>query len=316
MADQTPPNGGEQLDPNTVDPTRSLRSTLRGVASVVAPASLVTALLYYFGWSRTTFEAKQLGLDDSLLGYSTQDYLLRSMSSLFTPVAVGVVVVLVGLALHAALVSWADRPVANIAAARRRTLVLRGLTLVLAAVAVALLVLGALGSRVARPTRFVSLFAPVSVTLGIVFTGYAVHFGRRFLAGRHVGPSTPELNSLRLVSASLYLVLLFLSLFSAVSHYASVKGLELAVAVEQALPSLPDVTLYSGKRLFLQPPVKEAELGPDSASFRYRYTGLKFLFVSGHHYFLRPSDPEASDLNIVIPESDDLRIELVAVGPA
>ncbi|MDQ6798718.1 MAG: hypothetical protein M3011_12015 [Actinomycetota bacterium] len=310
MADGTSEDG-ENLDLSTVDPTRSLRSTLRGVASVVAPASVVTALLYYFGWTRTNSEAKHLGLDDSLLGYSTQDYLLRSMSSLFTPLAVGVVAVLVGLALHAALVAWADRPVVGNDAERRRALLLRGLTVVLAVAAVTLLVLGALGSRVSRPTRFVSLFAPVSVTLGIVLAGYAAHVGRRFLTFGHMGPPTPERNSLRLVSASLYLVLLFLSLFSAVAHYASVKGAELAVTVEQAVPSLPDVTLYSGKRLFLQPPVEETELGPDSSSFRYRYTGLKFLFLSNAHYFLRPSEPDASDVNIVIPESNDLRLELV-----
>src|SRR5207245_11115005 len=44
------------------DPTRSLRATFRGIGSVVAPTSAVTALLYYFGWTRTSVEATQLGL--------------------------------------------------------------------------------------------------------------------------------------------------------------------------------------------------------------------------------------------------------------
>jgi len=309
MADPDP-STGEPLDPSAVDPTRSLRSTLRGVASVAAPASIVTALLYYFGWARTSYEATQLGLNDSLLGYSTQDYLLRSMSSLYTPLAVGVVALLVGLACHAGLVSWADRPRDEPGAARRRVLVLRYLTAFLVATSAALLVLGGLSSRDGDPSRFVSLFGPVSLTLGIVFAGYAAHVGRRFVFRGDGAPSTPERTSLRLVSASLYLVLLFLSLFSAVSHYAAVKGGDLAVVVEQSVPRLPDVTLYSSRRLYLQPPVEEMELGQDASSFRFRYTGLKFLFLSGHHYFLRPSDPEASNLNIVIAESPDLRLDI------
>jgi len=296
--------------PEAGDPTRSLRSTLRGIASVVAPASLVTALVFYFGWARTNVQADVMGLDDTLLGYSTQDYMLNSMSSMFEPLAVGVVGVLAGLASHSVLVSWAEKSSGDKEADRRRTRVLRAVTACLAATAVCLLVLGGLGSRESDPSRFVSLFAPVAITLGIVIAGYALHVGRRFLASGSPPPSTPERDSLRLVTSSLYIVLVFLSLFWTVSHYAGVKGVDLAVTVEQNLDLRPNVTLYSGRRLYLQPPVVETEIGQDSASYRFRYTGLKLLFRSGDNYFLRPATPAASDLNIVVPESPDLRLEL------
>ena len=68
--------------------------------SIVAPTTLVVALLYYFGWARTSAEAHALGLDDSLFGYSTQDYILRSISSMYWPLFVGAGAVLVGLFVH------------------------------------------------------------------------------------------------------------------------------------------------------------------------------------------------------------------------
>ena len=282
---------------------------------MVAPASLVTALVFYFGWARTNRQALEMGLDDTLFGYSTRDYMLNSMSSMFEPLAVGVVAVLIGLAFHGVLVSWAERPREGVEAEKQRTMILRGVTAFFAVAAVLLLVLGAVGTRDTRPSRFVSLAAPVSVTLGIVFGGYALHLGRRFLTTAPPPLSTPERESLRLVSASLYIVLLFMSLFWSVSHYAGVKGVDLAVAVENSLADRPDVTLYSGRRLYLQRPIQEFELGQDASSYRFAYTGLKLLFRSGHHYFLRPSDPSASHVNVVIPESPDLRLELVRGSP-
>ena len=37
---------------------------------------------------------------------------------------------------------------------------------------------------------------------------------------------------------------------------------------------------------------------------------MKFLFRSGDRLFLRPSDPSASDVNIIIPDRQELLLEL------
>ena len=76
----------------------AVRRTLRVLGSVVAPATLITALLYYFGWTATHASAAYLGIDESLLSFSTQDYLLRSVNPVFWPLAVGLIVA--ALALH------------------------------------------------------------------------------------------------------------------------------------------------------------------------------------------------------------------------
>src|SRR5262245_8034237 len=69
-------------------PVRSFQGTVRALLSVVAPTTLVVGLLFYFGWARTNAQAHALGLDDSLFGYSTRDYILNSVSSMYWPLFV------------------------------------------------------------------------------------------------------------------------------------------------------------------------------------------------------------------------------------
>lgn len=315
MTDPHPPQAGTEDTASGLGAIapRSMQMALRGVATVVAPTSLVTALLYYFGWARTSNQAAVMGLDDSLLGYSTQDYLLRSMSSMYLPLFVGLLVGLVGLALHGSLVAWAGRPGPGDPPEPdpQRRLVVRRLALGLAGAGVVSLMLGIAGSLVDRPVRIVSIASPLGVTASIVLLSYAAHLWRRFGAPGRRAVDVPELRSLRLLAASLVVLLLFLSLFWSVSHYAGVKGVDLALQVERELPRRPDVTVFSAKRLHLRPPVVERELpGPESA-YRFEYSGLKLLFRSERKFFLRPSDPSASHVNIVIPESPELRLEFV-----
>ena len=285
-------------------PVKSLRSTVRGVLSIVAPTSLVVALLYYFGWTRTSYEARALGLDDSLFGYSTQDYVLRSVSSMYWPLFIGAAALLVGLVFHSAISSWLGDRAANPQRVRYGV----ALAIGLAVGGVALLALGAAGERVTSPSRFVSLYTPVAVTISIVLLVYAAHLFAEYGPARGTSPFAREAREYAPIAWSLVVVLLLLSLFWTVSHYAGVRGNDLAVQAVKAVPSQPDVTIYSAKRLFLEPPVVETKLPDANAAYRYRYSGLKLLFKSEHNYFLRPSDP-SDPTNIVIADSPDLRFE-------
>ena len=126
--------------------------------------------------------------------------------------------------------------------------------------------------------------------------------------GLDTGPLAREAKPLAPVAWSLVVVLLFLSLFWTVSHYAGIRGVDLAIQAEQRIPRQPSVTIYSARRLYLEPPVTETELPDANAAYRYRYTGLKLLFRSEHNYFLRPSNP-TDTRNIIITESPELRFE-------
>lgn len=289
-------------------PGETWRSALKGITTLVAPTTVVTALLYYFGWARSTEQARSMGMEESLFGYSTSDYILRSMSSLFFPMFVGVALLAIGLTIHAAVINrdWGAQPMP----ASGRPLAAKLLARFIALVAVAgatLLVIGLVGSRQSAPTRMVVIGSPLFVTLGIGLIGYAVHLRRRIVAGSDSRDRwSTEARSFQLLSATLFPVLLLLGLFWTISKYAAVKGRDLATLIDERQSQFPDVKIYSAKPLQLQPPVIERRVGPPDSAFPYEYTGLKFLFRSDNKYFLRPS---GSNVNILIPETLDARFE-------
>ncbi len=297
---------------DAADPTRSVRGVFKGIGAVIAPTSAVTALLYYFGWTRTTVEANRLGLDDSLLGYSTQDYLLRSMSSMYGPLVVGLVAVLLGIAAHAVVVAWARRLGLESDAGAGQQRGHRAMAAVVTSVAVlgvALLGLGYLGNRVRQPSRFVYVAAPAAVSVGLLLLVYAAGLYRRFLARHNPRGETGALSGYDKLAVGSIVMLVMVSLFWNVSHYAVVKGNELADTVESLVARRPGVIVYSEKRLYLQPPVVETRLDPENAAYNYAYTGLKLLFRADGKYFLRPTDT-AARVNILIPDGLGIRLEL------
>ena len=61
----------------------SLGAAADFVTHVVAPASLLTAILYYFGYVRELALFGYFGVDLGSLQFSTTDYLVRSVGTIF-----------------------------------------------------------------------------------------------------------------------------------------------------------------------------------------------------------------------------------------
>jgi hypothetical protein len=70
---------------------------------VLAPTTVITALLFYFGWAQTSALFGRLGIDQSALGFTVQDYMLRSVNSTFRPLSMVLLAAVVGLSAHIAL---------------------------------------------------------------------------------------------------------------------------------------------------------------------------------------------------------------------
>src|ERR671939_751782 len=65
-------------------------------ASVVAPLSVLSAVLFYFGYASSRAQYEYFGVDVDTIGLSTQDYVMRSPQPLLTPL---LVLVLIGVAV-------------------------------------------------------------------------------------------------------------------------------------------------------------------------------------------------------------------------
>jgi len=77
-----------------------VRSALSVITTVGTPLTIITTLMLYFGWARSSAQSSWMGIDVSLFHFSAQDYVLRSISTLFVPLLVAGVVGIVWLELH------------------------------------------------------------------------------------------------------------------------------------------------------------------------------------------------------------------------
>jgi hypothetical protein len=272
-------------DPEASRAAPRVRSTLELIGLVVAPTTLLTGLAYYFGWTLTNARASYFGIDPSTLGFSMQDYLLRSADALFVPLSAVVFAALAALAIHAVVSSRLSE--------RSRTAILRASWLCGAAGSV-LLALGIVA--VFRPLPFPThyLFAPVSPGLGAALLAYAVYLRRGWLSPLAVG----------LVAA-----LVVLSTFWTASKYADALGRGRAKKLERSLSTRPSVVVYAKQRLHLDR-AKETRLGRHDSAYAFRYDGLRLLVRSGGKYFLVPDDwSRENGVAILLPDTDELRLE-------
>jgi hypothetical protein len=274
---------------------------LRTLLALLANVTIITALLVYFGWRRSETQARRLGIDESILGMSTRDYLLRSVGPVLA-LLVGVAVAgLVGAAVDRRVAPWVRRS----GSVERPSAV----AFVLGVLSAGWLILPAmafLAGLVWRTPAFV-LF-PASIGVGIVTMLYAAHLRRP----ESVDSDEQRRSALRLASGGL---LIGVCLFWTASNYAQVLGAGLADDLVAQVSSLPAVAVYSEQRLHLEGPgVTEADLGGGTGDVRFRYAGLRFLEHTGGRYFLLSDRwTPASGAVVVLPD-DDRTVRLDFVG--
>ena len=72
-------------------------------AGIVTPVTLITALLFYFGYVSARSQYEYFGIDVDTIGLSTQDYVMRSPQPLLVPLLVLSLLAVAGLLLHNAI---------------------------------------------------------------------------------------------------------------------------------------------------------------------------------------------------------------------
>jgi hypothetical protein len=282
------------------------------VAQVVAPLSVLTALLFYFGYASSRARYLYFGVDVDTIGLSTQDYVMRSPEPLLTPLLVlallAVVVAVVHERVHrrvqAALTDAKDADPKVAAIGRQR--LQRGSRRARAVVVTgdALLLVGVL-LLLAFPLwgdwAYYTLVTPLLMAAG---TGLAL-YGRRI--ARSLEPGQPPSGLVTVVLS----VLLVVSVFWATATFAEWSGRGAAREVARHLDRLPAVILDTTERLALSSPgVHESALQPNEGqTFRYRYRDLRLLIQGEDRLFLVPETWDASNSTLVVPMDDSVRLQ-------
>jgi hypothetical protein len=304
-----PQTAGETASPPT-DPTLPITTSglprlARFLGAAVAPTTMVTALLFYFGWSHAYYFFDYFGVHSTTLGLTTSDYLMRSQDGLFVPLVVLAISGLVVFHAHHAVRRRIDADPTN-PWWRRATW---GATAVGAVAAAA----GVLSVVVDTPLRhaFVAA-APLALAGGVLLLAYAAYVRRSLQSPTDTGGS----QALTVVEWATIFVLVGLSLFWAANDYSAAVGRSRASQFVAELPKYPSTILYSERSLNIAAPgVSEIHCPAADAAYAFRYDGLKLMLQSGNQLVFLPKDWTSRDgVTVVVPRSDSIRLQFVGTA--
>ena len=282
------------------------------LGKILAPTTVVTALLFYFGWAGTNALYRSFGIDQTVLGFSTQDYILRSIIVAFEPLRWMLLMVLAGAWIHFAISQLMTSQRETKSPAPVRSLI-------------GLIILIGLGAILASPVavwlsaqqqaKIPSLLYPAAWTIGVGLTSYGLYLAARWRQlrnGQTVPPVPIVPTGLQRLSLWAVLGLLTLGLFWTVANYADLVGRWNAQQIITRLADLPNVVVYSQDPLSLESSgVTVSQVTTTKGSYQYRYSGLKFLVRSNDKYFLLPANwPSSNPIAIILPDNETIRIEV------
>ncbi|GAA2731125.1 hypothetical protein GCM10009867_03990 [Pedococcus aerophilus] len=258
--------------------------------NIVAPATALSTLLFYFGYVSTRAQYLYFGLDVDSIGLSTQGFVMRSPGPLLVPLLVLVLLVAAALAVHRWLAPRLTRHAA----------VALGVGLGLLAAGLVLL----LGYAVVGGWTYYPLVTPSLMALGGSLTAYTL--GLRAASVR--------------LRAALWITVAA-AVFWANATLAQWSGTGLAQEQAGHLEDLPRVVVDTRERLYLRSPdVTETALPfEEGQTFRYRYRGLRLLVQNGDRMFLVPCTEKLSpcphrsgSATLVVRWNDATRVQFLA----
>jgi len=273
-------------------------------ASVVAPITIISALLFYFGYVSSRAQYAYFGIDVDAIGLSTQDYVMRSPQPLLVPLLVLVVIAVALVALHLWVTAWLGRARPE----RARIVTHRALYigLVILAAGITLIIL----YPVLADWPYYNLVTPIIVAVGAGVVAYSWRLVSRLPPQPDALPSPAGSPALRRMGLVLLCVLVAATLFWSTATIAQWSGRGLARQDARHLDDLPRVILDTKERLYITDPfIKETALPPsEGQTFHYRYRNLRLLIQGKDRMFFVPDAWSASDSTLVVPLDDSVRV--------
>jgi hypothetical protein len=306
-------------DERSSDPTpdtdtlRQAWSIVVATARVLVPSTLLASLFFYFGLRYTQDHYLQYGLDESGLGFSTTDYVVRSLNVTVQPARVVAVVVAVAVGLHIGLsaalqVAHRSRPGSDERLARR----LGGGLVVVGTVG--MLLFWSPGRLDVEP-----LTSSVGWLVSLATVLYGLYLARKRTRGEGGGVSRLVAEALsdgerRIVGSVLLgtaVVLVVHGAFEVTRAYAHERALQQAMQNEASPWNFPLVRIYSRVDLALDDRlnVDEDLLPGDAGAYRYRYENMRLFLQQNGRVVLWPADRSPRSGMFILHESDEIRIE-------
>lgn len=270
-------------DEHGAEPPGSLRygQMVQGLSALVAPATLITGIAFYFGWQRVRAFDAYFGLNSGAVGYSTRDYVLNSLDALFLPVMV-VLLAVIALALAHAYIGRVHR-------GGRKPDTLRWASEVGLWIGTLLLVGGGVGAFGAFPFHTPYLIATLFPAAGVLLLAHAVDLRARLRGD-------PPISTAGRVFVGLFVAV---CLFWAAGFYAGTVGRDQAARLARHLDELPGVTMSSTIG------GSGDSAGAIAVDRTRRNQGFRLLAVANGTLFLLPDGWKTKNGKLLaVPEAD------------
>jgi hypothetical protein len=303
-------------------------------ATIAAPVTVLSALLFYFGYVSSAAEYAYFGINVDAIGLSTRDYVMRSPQTLLVPLLVLTLVSAGFLMLNVAVrrrIAWAAAQASGRAGPpepdadpTREIEHIRQLLRGSSTTGLAMLTGGVVllfAYPYVRGWAFYELVTPLLIAFGAAIIAYAahaqtlVHRLRPALARPTPDRTAPDQANgsvlARRTAGVLIYVVIAASIFWATATVAQWSGRGLAQYDATHFGQLPSVILDSRERLFLRDPwIEETQLPPSQGqTFHYRYRGLHLLIEGQNRMFLVPGSWSASDSTLIVPLDGSVRVQ-------
>lgn len=257
------------------------------LAGKVLPlVTLITALLFYFGYVSARSQYEYFGIDVDTVGLSTQEYVMRSPQPLLVPLLVMTLLAVAGLLVHNAI----HPTETGVRRASRATVVL-----------LLIGVVGLLAYPLIGQLPYYALVVPTVIGLAAATLAYLTYVRRKL---------NPQQGGQTALIALLVVVTVTCA-FWATATTAQYSGRGLAKADAENLDKFPVVILDTKEKLALRSPgLEETALRPGAGqTFNYRYRGLRLLVVGDDRLFLVPQQWTASNTTVVVPLDGSVRVQ-------
>ena len=221
------------LDTEESQTGHDISAVWRIAGSVAGQATLVTALLFYFGWARTQAVMGYFGINSAIARLSVNDYILRSLNITIRMLVILGLLTLIFLSGH----RWLSTTLAS----RRHPSMARFAMLACIVPGFLLCIAGVLGfsNWIVYSSQYPVV--PVIFAVGVTLVGYGFHI-------RSFAQPNPQRHKWSARTQAAALVVLDIAfIFWAVAVYADITGQAAAERLASHLGGQPGVTIYSEK---------------------------------------------------------------------